>query len=82
MEFLQILGGVIGLGAYAVLIVALFKSNTEQSFAAFLLWAMLDLIATITTIIQDGNYWLALSNAIGSSVITLILIRKKQVSWS
>lgn len=82
MEFLKPLGGVIGLAAYAVLIVALFKSKTEQSFAAFLLWAMLDLIATITTIIQGGNYWLALSNAIGSSVITLILVFRKQVSWS
>jgi hypothetical protein len=82
MAFLQIAGGVIGLVAYVVLIVALVRTTTEQSFAAFLLWALLDLIATVTTIIEQGNYWLALSNAIGSTVITLILIRKKQVSWS
>lgn len=82
MEFLQLLGGVIGLLSYGILIVALFKTKTEQSFAAFFLWALLDLIATITTIIQGGNYWLALSNVIGSTTIFIILIFKKQVSWS
>lgn len=82
MNYLQVAGGVVGLVAYVFLIIALMRSSTEQSFAAFLLWAMLDLIATITTIIEGGNYWLALSNAIGSTVITLLLIRKKQVSWS
>ena len=82
MEFLKILGGVVGLVSYAILIVALFKTKTEQSFAAFLLWAMLDLIATITMIIQGGNFWLALSNVIGSTTIFIILIFKKQVSWS
>jgi len=82
MNYLQPISGVIGLVAYALLISALLKSKTRQSFAAFLLWAMLDIIATITTIIEGGNYWLALSNAIGSSVITLLLVSKKQVSWT
>jgi hypothetical protein len=82
MNYLQPLGGIIGLVAYAFLIFALFRTNTQQSFAAFFLWALLDIIATITTIIEGGNYWLALSNAIGSTVITILLIRKKQVSWS
>lgn len=82
MEYLSPLGGALGLVAFGLLIVALFRTNTEQSFAAFFLWAMLDLIATITTIIQGGNYWLALSNCIGSAVITLLLVRKKQVSWT
>lgn len=82
MEYLQPAGGVIGLVAYAFLIAALLRTKTEQSFAAFLLWAMLDIIATITTMIEGGNYWLALSNAIGSTVITVLLVRKKQVSWT
>ena len=82
MEFLQPVGGVLGLFAFLLLIIALLRSNTEQSFAAFFLWALLDLIATITTIIEGGNYWLALSNAIGSSAITILLIAKRQVSWS
>lgn len=82
MEYLQPLSGAIGILAYLLLIVALLRANTEQSFAAFLLWALLDGIATITIILEHGNYWLALANAIGSSIITLLLIYKKQVSWS
>jgi hypothetical protein len=82
MNYLQLAGGIIGLVAYMFLIIALMRTRVQQSFAAFLLWAMLDLIATITTIMEGGNYWLALSNAIGSTVITVLLIRKKQVSWS
>jgi hypothetical protein len=82
MEYLQPAGGILGLIAYAYLIISLLRSSTEQSFAAFLLWALLDLIAAVTTIIEHGNYWLALSNAFGSTVITIILIVKKQVSWS
>lgn len=82
MNYLQLAGGVISFVAYALLIIALTRKAVEQSFAAFLLWAMLDLIATITTIIEGGNYWLALSNAIGSTVITVLLIRKKQISWT
>jgi hypothetical protein len=82
MDFLQPLSGGISIIAYILLIIALLRTKTEQSFAAFLLWAMLDLIATVTTILAHGNYWLALSNSIGSTVITLLLIYKKQVSWS
>lgn len=82
MHELQPLGGILGIAAYLLLIIALFRTKTEQSFAAFLLWALLDLIAAITTILADGNYWTALANAVGSSIITVLLIFKKQVSWS
>lgn len=78
----QLAAGIIGIGAYLLLIIGLMKTKAEQSFAAFLLWAMLDFIATITSVLSDGNYWLPLSNAIGSSIITVLLIIKKQVSWS
>lgn len=81
-EYLSPIGGAIGLVAFALLIVALLRSNTEQSFAAFFLWALLDALATITTIIEGGNYWLALSNAVGSAAITVILIAKRQVQWT
>ncbi|MEJ0032837.1 MAG: hypothetical protein WDO15_21825 [Bacteroidota bacterium] len=82
MNYLALLGGIIGLVAFLLLIINLRRSNVEQSFAAFLLWALLDVIATTTTIIQGGNYWLALSNAIGSIAITIILISKRQVLWT
>jgi hypothetical protein len=79
---LQFAAGAIGIIAYLVLVTGLIKTKAEQSFAAFLLWALLDLIATITSVLSDGNYWLPMSNAIGSSVIAVLLIVKKQVSWS
>lgn len=82
MEFLSPIGGIIGLAAFLILIFALLRTDREQSFAAFFLWALLDGIATVTTIIQHGNYWLALANAVGSAAITIILIGKKQISWS
>ena len=81
-SFLQPAAGGIGIVAYIILIISLIKSKAEQSFAAFLLWAMLDLIATITSVLEDGNYWLPMSNVIGSSLITILLIMKKQISWS
>lgn len=82
MEYAQLLSGIIGIIGYLLLIAALFRTATEQSFAAFLLWALLDLIATITTVLTGGNYWLALANAAGSTIITVLLIYKKQVAWS
>ena len=81
-ETLQPLSGIIQLIAYLVIAYGIFRSGVKQSFAAFLLWGMLDLIATVTTIIEHGNYWLALSNAVGASSICLLLVIKKQVSWS
>lgn len=82
MDYAQVLSGGIGILAYILLIHALLRSATEQSFAAFLLWALLDLIAAVTTLLADGNYWLALANTLGSTVITVLLIYKKQVAWS
>jgi len=79
---MQVVAGVLGIVAYGFLIYGITQSKSEQSFAAFLLWGMLDSIATVTTILEHGNFWLPLSNAIGSSVITLLLVVKKQVRWS
>lgn len=81
-DYLPQIAGLIGLSGYVLLFVGLLKTKIEQSFAAFMLWAMLDIIATITTILEDGNYWLALGNAVGSTAITGLLAVKKQISWS
>lgn len=81
-DYLPQIAGLTGLSGYVLLFVGLLKTKIEQSFAAFMLWAMLDIIATITTILEDGNYWLALGNAVGSTAITGLLAAKKQISWS
>jgi len=79
---LPLLAGFLGIIAYLPLISGILKNKIEQSFAAFMLWGMLDIIATITTILEGGNFWLPLSNAIGSNLMAILLVFKKQVSWS
>ena len=81
-EVLQQIAGIIGMSCYVPLIIGIVRNKIGQSFVAFTLWAMLDIIATITTIIADGNYWLPLSNAIGASTVAILLAIKKQVSWT
>lgn len=81
-ETLQQIAGIFGVLCYVPLIIGLLKNKIEQSFVAFMLWAMLDIIATITSIIAEGNYWLPLSNSIGASTVAVLLAMKKQVSWS
>ncbi|HTE31954.1 MAG TPA: hypothetical protein VK666_16345 [Chryseolinea sp.] len=81
-QSLQVIAGVVGFCAYIRLALGIWQNKAEQSFAAFFLWGMLDTIAMVTIILQGGNFWLALSNVVGSSTIALLLIIKKQVSWS
>jgi len=78
----QIAAAVIAFCAYIPLASGILRNKAIQSFAAFFLWALLDTIATASTFIHHGNYWLPLSNVIGSATIATILVTKKQVSWS
>lgn len=82
LVFLRPMSGIIGIVAYILLGFKIIKSKSEQNFLSFLLWAILDSIATITTILQRGNYWLPLSNALGAFIIAILLAVKKQISWS
>ena len=82
MQNLQLIAGIVGFCAYIPLIVGIVRNKVEQSFAAFLLWALLDTIATVTTFMQEGNYWLPFSNVVGATTVTILLAVKKQVSWS
>ena len=79
---LQLIAGIVGVSAYVPLIAGILKDTAKQSFAAFFLWALLDGIATVTTFLQDGNYWLPFSNVVGSSSMAALLVIKRQVSWS
>ena len=79
---LQPVAGIVGCCAYVPLIVAILRNTARQSFAAFFLWALLDGIATVTTFLEDGNYWLPLSNVVGSATLSMLLVIKRQVSWS
>jgi hypothetical protein len=81
-DILQLLAGIIGFCAYIPLTFAIFRNTASQSFAAFFLWGMLDAIAMVGLILQHGNFWLPLSNVVGTATIASLLIVKKQVYWS
>lgn len=79
---MQLLAGIIAIIAYIPLVSGIIRNKVEQSFAAFLLWTLLDSIATITTFLEHGNYWLPFSNVVGTITVTLLLVVKRKVSWS
>src|SRR5690349_19179125 len=79
---LQLIAGIIGFCAYVPLTIGILKETTRQSFAAFLLWGLLDTIAMIGAVLQQGNYWLAASNVAGTFFIAGLLLYKRQFEWS
>lgn len=79
---LQIIAGVIGFITYCFLFFKILNSKAEQNFAAFLLWAILSIVLTITVLLEEGNYWLSLGNVLGETAIAVLLFIKKQISWT
>ena len=79
---LQIIAGIIGFITYAFLFFKILKSKAEQNFVAFLLWALLSIILTVTVLIEEGNYWLSLGNVLGETAIAVLLAVKRQISWT
>lgn len=82
MDPLQILAAVIGIGANIPLFIGIYKNKIEQNFAAFMLWGLLDIIAATSTIFQGGNYMLPLGYGFTATTIAILLVFKKQVTWS
>jgi hypothetical protein len=79
---LQIIAGIAGLVTYTILFFIILKGEAKQNFVAFMLWAILSIITTITIFIEKGNYWLSFGNVIGETAITILLIVKRQIKWS
>ena len=82
---LKLIGAIVGLTSYIPIVTSLSKENTgvEQNFATWMLWAMLDTIATISTILEHGkNFWLQGGFVLGSVVVTILLIKRKQTKWT
>jgi hypothetical protein len=50
-EILQQIAGIIGIFCYIPLIIGIIRNRIAQSFVAFALWAMLDLIATLESLL-------------------------------
>ena len=85
MNSLQLIGGLVGIIANVLVILAILKPNSlvEQSFAAFLLWGLLDVIAAVTTYTQPGhgNYYLPAGYAFSGLGVAACLFIKKQRDW-
>lgn len=82
LEPLQIIAATIGIGANIPLFIGIYRNKIEQSFAAFMLWGLLDIIAAVSTIFQKGNYMLPLGYALTATTIAILLAIKKQINWS
>lgn len=79
---IQIVGGIIGFITYCFLFASILKSKAKQNFVAFCLWAVLSIILTTTIFIENGNYWLSLGNVLGETAIAILLLIKRQISWT
>lgn len=82
-EVLQIAGGMLALLLFIPLIAEILKSGAQgQSGAMWLLWGALDIVLTVSIIQQRGNFLLPLGFAIGDFLLVILLVVKRQFTWS
>lgn len=81
MKLLELLTTIIGLLPYALLIQGILKGTVKQSFATWILWLALDVIMVCGTISQKGNPLLYSVFTLGTCIVTILLIVKKQYTW-
>lgn len=75
------LGVAIAIFLYGVIIKAILAGEPGHSFATWSLWVTLDIIASVSVILQGGNFIILLIYVIGGSAITLTLIARRQFNW-
>lgn len=80
LSILPILVGIFGGLAYLPTLWDIYR-GAKQNFATWALWALLDVIVTISVVVQDGNIVLPIVYACGSLLVALSLIIKRQVGW-
>lgn len=79
---LKIVGALIGMTPYIPICIGIYRGKVKQNFASWMLWTMLDAIATTAAFLQNGNYKLQAGFTLGSVAVTIFLIVKKQVKWT
>jgi hypothetical protein len=81
-NLLKIAGGVGCLVLFIPLAIETMKDGgVGQSFATWILWATLDTILTVSTIVKHGNFLLPLSFAAGGMMMTILLLVKGRFAW-
>lgn len=82
MNSLNMLGAVIGFILYLTFAWLIRYRNLELNMATFLLWAILDTIASVSTYHKSGNWLLPAVYAVGGLCICRELIIKRLVKWT
>jgi hypothetical protein len=81
-EWLKWLSGLVGLLMYVPLVLDILRRGGRgHSFAMWALWALLDTTATVSLMLQQGNYLLTLGFSLGSILLSLLLLRYGQFKW-
>jgi hypothetical protein len=76
-------GSIFALLIYFPLWWQIYKGAVKQNYLTWILWAILDVIVAATIIVQDGNYLLPVTYAIGSFVTFCLILRVgDKASWS
>lgn len=73
METIIIGSGILALGAYVPLWKQIRSGTAKQNLLTWILWGMLDAIASGTIIVQSGNFVLAAAFAIGSLLTAVVI---------
>lgn len=81
-DVLKLAGGIGALALFVPMTVEVIKDGgAGQSFATWLLWAMLDTILTVSLFLQHGNFLLPLGFATGGIALTTVLLVKGRFAW-
>lgn len=83
MNALILAGSLIAILAYFPLWNQIGKSKVEQNLLTHSLWAVLDLVAAATIIVQDGNSLLLIVYFICSTITALFIVKSKgRMVWT
>jgi len=76
------LSGLLGLLMYVPLVLDIMrKRGAGHSFAMWALWAFLDTTATLSLVVQNGNYLLTAGFSVGSILLSVMLLCYGRFSW-
>ena len=73
-----------GIGSYTPLIIGVIKQkhDSSQTFTTWGLYFLLDLITMLSSTKIDGSYVILLSFAIGSFIMSAILLHQRRIGWT
>lgn len=81
-ESFRWLSGILGLAMYVPLVVDIVRRRGRgHSFAMWALWAILDTTATLSLVVQSGNYLLTAGFSVGSILLSVMLLSYRQFKW-